>query len=190
MLTPCGRQYKALEHKWDVTWAPCEEEGQRHLSVLHLLHYMTLFGYHLPLLDFRVVATQIGPGLVYLTWTSLFGTGVFIQSLKPEEPLQQARREAGRLWAKMIVSSHWLARQVLTHRVYCDFSVPTFIAKSLMAGEAMQVERDVMVWNHKRYRAKPILPKEDHLIAKHRRWYSQFYSESSPRLDDPASLDW
>ena len=46
----------------------------------------------------------------------------------------------------------------------------------------LQVERDVMVWNNKRYNSKPLLVKEDHLILKHRRWYSQFYSENSPRL--------
>ena len=32
-----------------------------------------------------------------------------------------------------------------------------------------QVERDVMVWNNKMYRAKPMLMAEDSLIAQHRR---------------------
>ncbi len=48
-----------------------------------------------------------------------------------------------------------------------------------------------MVWNNKMYRAKPLLVKEDALIGKHRRWYTQFYSEHSPRYPlraDPA--DW
>ena len=46
----------------------------------------------------------------------------------------------------------------------------------------VQVDRDVMIWNNKTYVSKPMLVKEDQLIAKHRRWYSQFYSENSPRL--------
>ncbi|XP_061555133.1 cholesterol 7-desaturase nvd isoform X3 [Phycodurus eques] len=43
-------------------------------------------------------------------------------------------------------------------------------------------ERDVMIWNNKKYISKPLLVKEDSAIQKHRRWYSQFYSENSPRL--------
>jgi hypothetical protein len=55
-----------------------------------------------------------------------------------------------------------------------------------------QVERDVMVWNNKMYRKNPVLVKEDALIAKHRRWYSQFYSENSPTYESvmKAKLDW
>lgn len=46
----------------------------------------------------------------------------------------------------------------------------------------VQFERDVMIWNNKTYVAKPLLVKEDSAIQKHRRWFSQFYSENSPRL--------
>ncbi|XP_042365709.1 cholesterol 7-desaturase nvd isoform X2 [Plectropomus leopardus] len=47
---------------------------------------------------------------------------------------------------------------------------------------ARQFERDVMIWNNKKYISKPLLVKEDAAIQKHRRWFSQFYSENSPRL--------
>ncbi len=40
----------------------------------------------------------------------------------------------------------------------------------------------MIAWNNKRYNLKPILVKEDELIVKHRRWFSQFYSENSPRF--------
>ena len=54
-----------------------------------------------------------------------------------------------------------------------------------------QIERDLMIWNHKTYKTKPLLVKEDSLIAKHRRWYSQFYSENSPRYSSrKEGLDW
>lgn len=46
----------------------------------------------------------------------------------------------------------------------------------------LQFERDVMIWNNKTYISKPMLVKEDSAIQKHRRWFSQFYSENSPRL--------
>lgn len=46
----------------------------------------------------------------------------------------------------------------------------------------LQFERDVMIWNNKTYISKPMLVKEDSAIQKHRRWFSQFYSENSPQL--------
>lgn len=46
-----------------------------------------------------------------------------------------------------------------------------------------QFERDVMIWNNKKYVSKPLLVKEDQAIQKHRRWFSQFYSENSPQLN-------
>jgi len=59
-----------------------------------------------------------------------------------------------------------------------------------------QVERDLMIWNNKRYVSRPLYVKsrEDSLVQRHRRWYAQFYSEHSPRLDSAApdddKLDW
>ena len=49
-----------------------------------------------------------------------------------------------------------------------------------------------MVWNNKMYRKNPILVKEDKLIAQHRKWYSQFYSENSPTYESiqAGDLSW
>jgi len=50
-----------------------------------------------------------------------------------------------------------------------------------------------MIWNNKQYVGKPMFvkSKEDSLLAKHRRWYSQFYSEHSPRLTfQKQSVEW
>ncbi len=41
------------------------------------------------------------------------------------------------------------------------------------------LERDIAIWNMKTYADRPLIVKEDHLLNKHRRWYSQFYSENS-----------
>lgn len=163
-------RFRFVRHEWDASWAPEKEPGREHLSVLHLTHRITVLGVRLPIMDFHVTATQVGPGLVYLTWVSPFGEGVFIQSLTPQEPLLQE----------------------LSHCIYADWKVPTFVSKFYLFGEALQVERDVMVWNNKMYRSKPMLVAEDSLIAQHRRWYKQFYSEHSPRLEDlnRGSLEW
>lgn len=52
---------------------------------------------------------------------------------------------------------------------------------------AFQVERDLMIWNSMKYQPKPVMIKsnEDKLLVKHRRWYSQFYSEHNRRLHAP-----
>ena len=67
-------------------------------------------------------------------------------------------------------------------------------AKPCFSG-CLQVNRDVMVWTNKTYIPNPLLVKEDHLIVNHRRWYSQFYSENSPRLkpsrnEEEEDLSW
>lgn len=77
-----------MRHEWDAKWAPCPAPN-KHLSVLTLNHKIYLFGYHLPVLDLEVIATQVGPGLVYLTFDSLLGRGCFTQTLTPVEPLLQ-----------------------------------------------------------------------------------------------------
>lgn len=55
-----------------------------------------------------------------------------------------------------------------------------------------QFERDVMVWNNKKFVDNPILVKEDRQIKAYRTWYSQFYSENSRPFfsANENSLDW
>lgn len=49
-----------------------------------------------------------------------------------------------------------------------------------------------MVWNNKQYLSQPLLVSEDRFIVKFRRWYSQFYSENSPKFSftNENSLEW
>eukprot|EP00045_Choanoeca_perplexa_P007238 m.64040 g.64040 ORF g.64040 m.64040 type:complete len:449 (+) comp13992_c0_seq1:136-1482(+) len=164
------KKFEFLKHEWYASWAPETDEDKKHLSVLKLTHRLKMFGMFIPMLDLHVTATQVGPGLVYLTWNSFFGEGVFMQALTPQEPLYQE----------------------LTHSIYASSTVPQIIAKFYLFGEAKQVERDVMVWNNKMYRKNPVLIKEDALIGKHRRWYSQFYSENSPTYESvmKSKMDW
>ena len=60
---------------------------------------------------------QIGPGIVYLWFDSLLGSGVFVQSVTPVEPLLQK----------------------MTHKLYTAVTIPMFMAKILLYGEATQV---------------------------------------------------
>lgn len=160
------------KHTWNGQWNQDTDPERKHIGILELLHSIKVFNWNLPILDLKVTARQIGPGLVHLEFDSLlFGRGAFLQSLTPVEPLTQR----------------------MLHHVYINNYIPTFIAKFFLYSEALMVERDIMIWNNKRYISKPLFvkSKEDALVARHRRWYSQFYTENSPRIKFQSdSMDW
>ena len=60
---------------------------------------------------------QIGPGIVYLTFSSIFGRGAYLQGLSPFEPVCQR----------------------LVHHIYFTWYTPTIVAKFFLYGEAMMV---------------------------------------------------
>ena len=144
-------------HEWIGSWTALDGD-EKHCGVLSIVQKAHLFGYHLSFLDFHVQAKQIGPGIVYMRWNSIFGKGVMTHEVTPVEPLLQR----------------------LSQTNYT--ALPKLFAKTMLFAESVQLERDVMVWNYKTYLSKPLLVKEDIGIKKHRKWYSQFYSENSPRL--------
>nr|XP_028576239.1 cholesterol 7-desaturase-like [Podarcis muralis] len=158
-----------FRHHWQADWHP-DPEPNAHCSRLQLKHNITLFGKHFSFMDLRVSAWQVGPSLVFLVLRfPLLGQGIIVQSVTPVQPLMQ---------------------QVI-HRIYFQKNVPAFIAKMVLRAECSQFERDVMIWNHKQYLSKPLLVKEDGAIQRHRRWFSQFYGEKSPKItSQKESLDW
>ncbi|XP_034292210.1 cholesterol 7-desaturase nvd-like isoform X2 [Pantherophis guttatus] len=113
---------------------------------------------------------EIGPGLVMMALSHAFlGKGLIIQTVTPLEPLLQH----------------------VVHQIYFPRNVPSFIAKLILWAEQVQFERDVMIWNNKRFLSKPLLVKEDAAILRHRRWFSQFYSQNSQKLSaQKGQLDW
>ncbi|XP_008322890.2 cholesterol 7-desaturase [Cynoglossus semilaevis] len=149
-----------LQHSWKGEWKP-ESEPNSHCSQMFLTHCLTVFGLRLPLLDIYVEVRQVGPGLVSMMFHHRFlGRGLILQSVTPVEPLLQC----------------------VTHTIYYQSNIPAVVPKFILRAECVQFERDVMIWNNKKYISKPLLTKEDSTILKHRRWFSQFYSENSPRL--------
>ncbi|KAK3921919.1 Cholesterol 7-desaturase [Frankliniella fusca] len=144
-------------HLWTAQWSPGAEPHNQHSAVLQLDHEMVVLG-KARLFKMSVRANQIGPGYVELFMETTFGPIVMLQSVTPVEPLLQK----------------------VVHRMYCPrFLVP--YAKFVFYGECVMFERDVLVWNHKKFEDKPLLVKEDRQISRYRRWYSQFYSENSPK---------
>ncbi|KAK5966469.1 Rieske domain-containing protein [Trichostrongylus colubriformis] len=100
-----------------------------------------------------------GPGIVHMLFDfGVLGRGVVLQHVTPQEPLQQLVR----------------------FKLYS--TVPRWFAKFFLTSEATQFERDIWIWSNKKYIKNPLVVRNDGPIQKHRRWFSQFYKENSPRL--------
>ncbi|XP_067008543.1 cholesterol 7-desaturase nvd [Anabrus simplex] len=145
-------------HVWSATWAPHEEPDMAHAATMRLQHEVRLFN-KLSLVSMNVRAEQIGPGYVEMYLDTSLGPLFIVQCVTPIEPLLQR----------------------VVHRIFCP-PLLSIYATFVLVGEAIMFERDIMVWNHKKYEDKPLLVREDRAIQRHRRWYSQFYSDNSPRF--------
>ncbi|XP_042334599.1 cholesterol 7-desaturase nvd-like [Sceloporus undulatus] len=158
-----------FKHHWQAEWQP-EPEPDPHCSRLLVKHHVTVCGKHFSLLDLVINVRQVGPALVFIVFEHPFlGRGVIIQSVTPVEPLLQQ----------------------VVHRMYYQRNIPALVPKFILWAESVQFERDVMIWNNKKYLSKPLLVKEDGPIQRHRRWYAQFYGKDGVRATSPrASLDW
>ncbi|CAO4379781.1 unnamed protein product [Caenorhabditis nigoni] len=153
-----------VQHVWDGKWEVKSEE-HKHCGVMHLNQFMTIWGHKVPLTSSKLVAEQHGPGIVHMLFDfGMWGKGVVFQTVTPEEPLLQRVR----------------------FRIFSN--IPWFFVKFFMTVEAMQFERDVFIWSNKKYIKSPLLVRNDGPIQKHRRWFSQFYTENSPRMMKDGSL--
>ncbi|KAH9488224.1 Cholesterol 7-desaturase [Bulinus truncatus] len=168
LRTMWSKWWSFASHAWTAAWEQCPEPDG-HIGKMTLSHKIYLFGFNLHMLNLTVHVKQIGPGLVYLTFDSFFGEGCYLQTVTPQGPLLQ---------------------KVVHHIYFTKWMLP-LVPKFFLLSEALQVERDIMIWNNKQYEARPMFvkSKEDSLIAKHRRWYTQFYSENSPRIFKKEGLD-
>ncbi|XP_045597725.1 cholesterol 7-desaturase nvd isoform X2 [Procambarus clarkii] len=156
------------KHTWRGEWQ-VRPAPESHTADLKVTHAFSLFGGKFKLFTMVVKAEQIGPGVVHLHFNTGLGSGVLVQTVTPMEPL----------------------RQRVVHQF---FSSRTFIApyaKFVLLSEARHFERDIMIWNNKQYLSHPLLVSEDRLILRFRRWYTQFYSENSPKFTfKKESMDW
>nr|CAD7260913.1 unnamed protein product [Timema shepardi] len=154
-------------HEWVAKWDPNTEPGKTHTATMLLKHEIRFFN-KISLIGMDVRAEQIGPSYVELHMETSFGKMILLQCITPLEPMLQK----------------------VVHRLYCPPLLYLY-GSIVIWGESIMFERDVMVWNHKTYIEKPLLVREDRNIARHRRWYSQFYTEHSPRFTfQKESLDW
>lgn len=150
----------AIKHRWTASWEPSPENPAFTVMALTERVLVSKSEHSLSAAANDSDIRQVGPGIVILKLRNVFGEIVLLQSLTPQEPFHQ------RLETMMFSSPSW-----------GNFHA---IMKLFLLGYSEQVERDVLIWNKKRYSQRPVLVKGDGPIAKFRRWYSQFYSENSP----------
>lgn len=146
---------KFFKHKWTASWTVNEDPKRKHESLLEFYHYFEAFGSHFKFCHVNVKGRQIGAGMVILHFDTPAGKGVLIQSVTPIEPLLQR----------------------ITHRFYSEKKFIHPIGLMVLYGEAIQISRDVEIWNRKCFLSRPNLVKEDIQIKSFRRWFSQFYSD-------------
>lgn len=123
-------------------------------------------GYPIPKSNAQASIKFMGPGsLVYFIFdVPELGRIVLLQSHLSVEPLAQK--------ADFV----WFAEKGM-NKTLVSYVVGNWYAQWM---------QDIMVWQNKGYVPRPLLVKGDGPVMKLRRWYSQFYSESSRAVGDAA----
>lgn len=140
---------------------------EKHKAGLRMSHKFILLR-RFNIMNIDVQVEQIGPSYVELMINTSFGPMCILQTVTPIEPLLQR----------------------VTHQIFSPPLLAPY-ANVIFLGECLMFERDVQIWNYKKYERQPILVYKDRAILAYRRWYSQFYSEHSPTYQDAMrNLQW
>ncbi|KAG5346866.1 DAF36 desaturase, partial [Acromyrmex charruanus] len=140
---------------------------EKHKAGLHMCHKLILLE-RFSVMEIDVLAEQIGPSYVELMINTSIGPMYILQTVTPVEPLLQR----------------------VTHQIFSPPLLAPY-ANLIFLGECLMFERDIKIWNYKRYERQPILVREDRAIQAYRRWYSQFYSDHSPTYETAMKdLQW
>lgn len=159
---------KFAQHTWQASWSACKTAGNEHIGRMWLHNETLIFGrFKTFIMD--VDTNQIGPAYVEMNINTTVGPMIILQTVTPMEPFVQ------KVVHKMFYPLHMSL-----------YGTITFFTERIL------FERDVIIWNHKTYRSKPVLTNEESSINKHRKWYNQFYSPNSKRCNDDRnkSLSW
>lgn len=116
--------------------------------------------------DTRV--TFEGPMIVHFSVKTIFGELRMVKTLLPLDNF------------KLNVEARWFAQQ----------GVPRFIANMMMLLAGRALEQDRQVWEAKIHRPKPMLVSGDGPFPAFKRYYDQFYTESSDKIDEGGNFDW
>ena len=157
-----------LRHTWDVTWE-AQLAPQQHVALLSISSTVALFSHPLPFTRTTTPIIQAGPSLVLLLLDTPFGPLAMIESVTP-------------ITANL---------QRLTNTLWLPRHVPRVYGRLMMSGVVDQLERDLSVWNRKRWLRRPLVVREDGPILKYRRWMRQFFdgNELQQRRDTTRATE-
>ena len=160
-----------LHHSWSATWAPDEARPYRtNITVNQSVCFKER--YTLPGLSVSVDIHQHGPALVSLDYKTPFGRLVLFENVTPEK----------------------VTTLQVRHVLFCANTIPRPIAKFVLWATQAQFNRDVKIWETKRFVTKPLVSKADGPLMAFRRWYSQFYTAGSTSFADALAqetmIDW
>lgn len=154
-----------------VVWT---EGPLKHEMKFHNYNWLTIFGCKIPF------SAEAGPaevqfkgpgGVTHWRFSTPIGTIILIKGLKPVKPFL----------CEMIDIWH------------APWYMPKIVVNFIIRTATMALYDDKTIWERKSYREKPLLVGNDGPIMKLRRWFKQFYSESSMRIArnlDEDIMDW
>jgi len=110
-----------------------------------------------------------GPSLICFTLNTVYGKAQLFKNLLPVGPFHTYNED------------HWFAEK----------TVPRWFLYLYGKLASYALEQDRPIWNSKTFKAKPIIVKGDGPWPAHRRWWNQFYSKGSVRIDGGGEMtDW
>ena len=154
---PCVR------HTWDVTW-DAQPAPQQHIARLSISSTVAVCSHLLPSTRTTTSIVQAGPSLVVLLLETPYGPLPMIESVTP-------------ITANL---------QRLINTLYLPPYIPRMYARLMMSGVVGQLERDLSIWNRKRWLRRPLVVKEDGPILQYRRWLRQFFDADTLREKEYA----
>ena len=127
---------------------------------------MTCLGRRVPGTFVSVSVLQVGVTQVFLDLQTPIGRVIIVETVTPHGPLEQG----------------------VVHSVFAPPSVPRLVATLLLAATRTQFNRDVPVWQNKRYESQPILSGADKSIAAFRRWAGRFIPAGAISFGEAAAV--
>lgn len=152
-------------HLWNASWVP-RNEPETHIADIKVVTRVNFRGWIVPGTTVEAIILQVGLSNVFLRFPTPFGDIMVIENLLP------------------IQSNTQRAHNI----VFAEKYVPRGLAKMFLYSLTTQFEKDIPIWDNKRFLRKPMPVKEDGPILKFRRWCNQFYSEKGTKM--PQGFDW
>lgn len=156
---------RLFTHDFRATWRPhAIERHKAYMTIDHEMKMKPSFFNSIPNVVKRVVhwllkmsilhvdLTMNGPANVVMHFETWFGDFALVQSVLP------LHDHIHRITESIYSPSSW-------HRPF---------AKVLLWGTSTQLQRDIKLWNRKKYLSCPLAIKSDGPILQFRRWFKQF----------------